>query len=184
MQKISTRIQHKHDIEANWKQATFAPLAGELIIYDEEIDPATGETLALPNDRTEPYTYKRFKLGDGETSVNDLPFYKLEADCLTFDDDIVITTAVGNIPIENGSGVIHAKGKNLRQVFQELWTKELDPETTQPAVTISTGVTYKEVGAKFTPTYSASLSAGSYSYGIIEAASIFCSASINFPPLL
>ena len=35
---LQTRIQLKHDTEANWKTAGnngFKPLAGELIIYDE-----------------------------------------------------------------------------------------------------------------------------------------------------
>lgn len=32
---IQTRVQNKHDTEANWKLATnFIPLVGELIIYD------------------------------------------------------------------------------------------------------------------------------------------------------
>ena len=56
---IQTRIQHKHDIEANWLKATnFIPKAGELIIYDVD---AT---------HTEP----RLKIGNGTTIVNNLPF--------------------------------------------------------------------------------------------------------------
>ena len=54
------RIQHKHDIEANWKLAeNFIPLIGEIIVYD--ID--------------ENYNYERIKIGDGRTLVNNLPFY-------------------------------------------------------------------------------------------------------------
>ncbi len=163
--KIQTRIQHKHDIEANWKLATgFVPLAGELIIYDED----------------ENYSYKRFKLGDGVlnsntgivegTSITDLPFYVLEADNLIFDDDIVITTAVGNITLnESGSGTIPARGKNLRQVFEAIWTEEKEPTTTQPTVSIPVSVVYREIGTKFVPVYEASLNAGSYSYGIVKA---------------
>lgn len=53
------RIQNKHDTEANWSVATnFKPLAGELIIYDED------------NAHSTP----RFKVGDGSTLVSDLPF--------------------------------------------------------------------------------------------------------------
>lgn len=168
--KIQTRIQHKHDIEANWKLATgFVPLAGELIIYDQEIDPATGATLTLPPGRTEPFTYKRFKLGDGRTPVDELPFQIISAESVYFDDDITVTTPVGNIEITNGSGIIPAAGKNLKQVFEAIWTEELDPITTQPAVSIPVSVIYKEVGAKIIPTYEAALSAGSYSYGVIKA---------------
>lgn len=60
MAKINTRIVHKHDVEANWLKATsFIPKQGELIVYD--IDST--------------YDYERFKIGDGTTLVNDLPFY-------------------------------------------------------------------------------------------------------------
>ena len=56
---INARIVCKHDIEANWNQATnFTPKAGELILYDPD---AT-------------YDFTRIKIGDGSTNVNDLPF--------------------------------------------------------------------------------------------------------------
>lgn len=71
---IKTRIINKHAIESDWiKAVNFTPLKGELIIYDIEID-ANDNTLALPSDRTTPYTYERFKIGDGITNVNSLPF--------------------------------------------------------------------------------------------------------------
>lgn len=57
---INSRIQHKHDTEANWNKATnFIPKQGELIVYD--ID--------------ENYDYQRIKIGDGVTNVNELPFW-------------------------------------------------------------------------------------------------------------
>lgn len=173
--KILTRIQNKHDLEVNWRRASFTPLVGELIIYDIEVD-ASGNVLTdsqgkpmLPDDRATPYTYQRFKMGDGIKPVNDLPFYVLEADNLTFDDDITITTAVGNIALVNGSGTIPAKGKNLRQVFEAIWTKEQEPSQNAPSVSISTGATKVEVGATLSPTYTATLNPGSYTYGIIKA---------------
>lgn len=65
--KVKTRIQNKHDLEKNWKSATFPPLPGELIIYDAETeeDVNSGET---------PHLKPRVKIGDGETPVGDLPF--------------------------------------------------------------------------------------------------------------
>ena len=72
--KINTRIQLKHDIEANWlKAVNFTPMQGEIIIYDIEID-ADGNVLTLPEGRITPYTYERMKIGDGKTNVNDLLF--------------------------------------------------------------------------------------------------------------
>lgn len=74
---IKSRMQQKHDFEVNWLKATgFAPLKGEIIVYDAES--TDGSTLlegaSLPSGRTTPYTYARFKIGDGISNVNDLPF--------------------------------------------------------------------------------------------------------------
>ena len=56
---LNSRIINKHDLEVNWLKAiNFVPKQGELIVYD--ID--------------DKYTYQRFKIGDGVTKVNDLPF--------------------------------------------------------------------------------------------------------------
>lgn len=63
--RLNGRIVHKGDIEANWKKAVgFVPLAKEIIIY-------------LPDEN---YDYSRMKIGDGITSVNDLPFESQQAD--------------------------------------------------------------------------------------------------------
>lgn len=60
MNKIRTRIVHKHDTEANWNKATsFIPKIGEFIIYDVD----------------ENFSYSRIKIGDGTTTVGELPFF-------------------------------------------------------------------------------------------------------------
>lgn len=60
-----TRIQQKHDIEANWMKAiNFIPKLGEVIVYD--ID--------------ENHTYERMKIGDGVTNVNNLSFVSTHPD--------------------------------------------------------------------------------------------------------
>ena len=59
MKTINTKIIHTHDKEANWeKYPEFIPSAGEVIVYD--IDGR--------------YSYERFKIGDGKTKINELPF--------------------------------------------------------------------------------------------------------------
>lgn len=56
---INSRIIHKHDIEANWQKAiNFIPQQGEIIVYDIDAN----------------YNYERFKIGDGITNINILPF--------------------------------------------------------------------------------------------------------------
>ena len=56
---LNTRMQQKHDVEANWLRATnFIPKAGEIIVYDADAN----------------YSIPRIKVGDGETLINELPF--------------------------------------------------------------------------------------------------------------
>lgn len=56
---IYSRVQQKHDIEANWNKAVnFIPMIGELIVYDTDDN----------------YDYERIKIGDGATTVINLPF--------------------------------------------------------------------------------------------------------------
>ena len=56
---LNGRIQQKHDTEVNWtKAANFIPKVGEIIVYDRD---------GLMD-------FERIKIGDGETTVNNLPF--------------------------------------------------------------------------------------------------------------
>lgn len=87
------------------------------------------------------------------------------AENVYFDENITITTAVGNIALENGSGIIPSKGKNIKQVFESIWTSEANPTKTSPSLSITTSHQYKEIGATVTPKYSLSLDPGSYTYG-------------------
>lgn len=88
------------------------------------------------------------------------------AENVYFDEDLMTTTAVGVIKLTNGQATIPAAGKNLKEVFNTIFVKEANPSTTKPAVTITLNEAGSyEVGTKKTPTYSASLSAGSYTYG-------------------
>lgn len=60
---MNTRIQHKHDIEANWNKAVnFIPRVGELIVYDVD----------------DSYEYLRVKIGDGVRVISELPFITKE----------------------------------------------------------------------------------------------------------
>lgn len=78
--KLNIRLINKHDVEANWLKATnFIPKKAEIIVYDVD----------------ENYGYERFKIGDGETLVSELPFQSLP---LTNDPNMqLVTDADGNI---------------------------------------------------------------------------------------
>lgn len=60
---IKTRVQNKIDTSTNWAKAiSFVPLKGEIIIYSD---------------------LNQFKIGDGVSNVNDLPFGCVEVIDLT-----------------------------------------------------------------------------------------------------
>ena len=61
--RVKTRVIQKHGTSSDWNQATnFVPLQGEIIVYDD---------------------LKKFKIGDGTTSVIDLPFSALGTETIT-----------------------------------------------------------------------------------------------------
>lgn len=89
------------------------------------------------------------------------------ADNVYFASDFTATEKVGTISIpSSGSTTVAAQGKSLSQLLSSILAAEKQPNATQPAVSVScsTGKAY-EVGTTVTPTYTASLSAGSYTYG-------------------
>lgn len=89
------------------------------------------------------------------------------AENVYFADDLTYTAAIGVLTVpSSGSGTITAAGKNVKDVLASILAQEKNPGKTDPAVTITCNqMKAYEVGTKVTPTYSASLSAGSYTYG-------------------
>ena len=89
------------------------------------------------------------------------------ADNVYFDDDITYTVGIGTLAKPSGSAKFAAKGKNVEQVFASLMAKEANPSKTAPAVSFSAqdGFGTFEIGTTKNLTYTAALSAGSYTYG-------------------
>ena len=89
------------------------------------------------------------------------------ADNVYFDDDITYTVAIGTLAQPSGSAKFEAKGKNVEQVFASLMAQEQNPSKSNPAVSFSVegGFGTFEIGTKKTLSYTAALSAGSYTYG-------------------
>ena len=91
------------------------------------------------------------------------------AENVYFDSDLTYTAPIGVMTVpSSGAGKISAAGKNVKQVLDSILAEEKNPVTTQPAasvtVTIPGGSTF-EVGTHKNISYTASLSAGSYTYG-------------------
>lgn len=87
------------------------------------------------------------------------------------DDDIKMAgnyTQVGNLTkSQNGTATFATKGKSIAEALTDIFSKRLQPGTpTAPAVTLTFGQAKAyEVGTTVSPSYSATLSAGSYTYG-------------------
>lgn len=104
------------------------------------------------------------------------------AENVYFDENIMITTAVGNISLSNGSAEIPAAGKNLKQVFEALWTKEnFNPTVSNPSIELTIDKTSAEgeVGTTFTaPTATVTAKTfGSFQFGSQDNAGTFYAAN-------
>ena len=90
------------------------------------------------------------------------------AENVYFDSDLTYTAPIGvkTVPA-SGFGTISAAGKNVKEVLASILAKEKNPDKTNPAVSFSTqeGFGTYEIGTKKNLSYTASLSAGSYTYG-------------------
>lgn len=90
------------------------------------------------------------------------------ADNVYFDKDLTYTANIGVLTVPStGSGTIKASGKNVKEVLAGILAKEANPSKTNPAVSFSNqgGFGTFEIGTKKNLTYTAALSAGSYTYG-------------------
>lgn len=129
--------------------------AGDIAIAKEKIDDSTDGKIAYTA-----YVYdgEAWKAMDGNYS----------ADNVYFDADLTYTANIGTKTVPaSGSGTISAKGKNVKQVLSDILALEKNPNKTVPAVSFSaqSGFGTFEIGTKKTLTYTAALSAGSYTYG-------------------
>ena len=84
-----------------------------------------------------------------------------------FDKDLTYTVQFGTLAKPSGSGTFSAAGKNVEQVLYSLMAQEANPSKSNPAVSFSAqgGFGTFEIGTKKNLTYTAALSAGSYTYG-------------------
>ena len=123
---LNSRIIHKHDTEENWLKATgFTPEKGEIIVYD--ID-AT-------------YNYERFKIGDGKSNVNTLPFAdETKANIEHSHNDIYYTETevdtkfselVGTKPVSEQIGIAM---ENVAIIDSEDNDIEVNPDVTEYAL--------------------------------------------------
>lgn len=124
----------------------------------------TGDTAIVKRVITDDKTSYTAYVYDGGWKAMDGNY---RADNVYFDDDITYTVAIGTLAKPSGSAKFAAKGKNVEQVLSTLMAQEQNPSKSNPAVSFSAqdGFGTFEIGTKKNLTYTAALSAGSYTYG-------------------
>jgi hypothetical protein len=141
--------------------AAIATAVGEAILQNGDI--AIVKELIASGKRQ----YTAYVYADGWKAMDG----NYNAENVYFDEDITITTSVGNISVSNGNGSIPAAGKNLKQVFEAMYTKEDETlSITQPSVSFTlsnSGSASGEVGTAVTyPTATLTIGGiGEYEYG-------------------
>ena len=96
---------------------------------------------------------------------NPLDIEDIDPSNVVFPDGLQTTYEIGKVQLENGMGTLVEPGGTLKDFFNA-FIDEKNPDTTNPSVslTFSQAKAY-EVGTKVTPSYSATLNPGSYTYG-------------------
>lgn len=154
LKTLQTKILLRNDTAANWETKNPVLSKGEMGV----VIGAAGEKA-------------RFKIGDGTTAWNDLQFsdgsLTIDSSKVIMTQDFVATSPIGVVTIPStGSAKIAAKGKTFDEFFASLVAKAKDPVVTAPSASITLNQAgAKEAGTKVTPTYTAKLNAGSYTYG-------------------
>nr|DAO00697.1 MAG TPA: hyaluronidase [Caudoviricetes sp.] len=124
----------------------------------------TGDTAIVKRAITEDKTSYTAYVYDGTWKAMDGNY---RADNVYFDDDLTYTVAIGTLSKPSGSAKFSAKGKSVEQVLSGLMAQEANPSKSNPAVSFSStgGLGTFEIGTTKNLTYTATLSAGGYTYG-------------------
>lgn len=104
------------------------------------------------------------------------------ADNVYFDSDITLAgdyTAVGNVKLNEGK--LQSKGKSISELFDQIFTKELEPTITQPSMTVTLNEAKQyEVGTVVEPTYTTTFNKGKYSFDPTDTGVEVESYSVTF----
>lgn len=174
--QLKTKILLRNDLAAAWTTANPTLLKGEIGIEIDTNKFKIGNGTKKWNEL--PYVGTDIEIaGSGSVIVDAVVNTSTGKLTLTkgdvTDEDIILandytfTVPVGTVTIgSEGSTVVSAQGKTLKEFLGSLFAKAKDPTVTNPSVSISlTGAGAEEVGTLFTPSYSVSFNKGKYEYG-------------------
>lgn len=150
--KVSVLLVEGNETDTEMLATVINPAQGDMAIIERAVATNANSYTAYV------YDGKKWCAMDGNYS----------AENVYFDSDLTYTAPIGVMTVpSSGAGTISAAGKNVKEVLASILAEEKNPVTTQPAasVKITRGNGTVEVGTKRNIVYSASLSAGSYTYG-------------------
>ena len=86
-----------------------------------------------------------------------------------YDQDLITTTPVGNITLENGQATISATGLNMIDLWNAIYVSEdKDISVTKPTVSVGGTLKYVEVGSSTSQDVTVTYEDGKYEYGYTE----------------
>lgn len=149
--KVSVLLPDGNETDTEMLATVINPAQGDMAIVERAVATNANSYTAYV------YDGKKWCAMDGNYS----------AENVYFSDDLTYTAAIGVLPKPSGSAKLAAKGKNIKQVLASVLAKEENPSKTNPTVSFSSqgGFGTYEIGTKKNLSYTASLSAGSYTYG-------------------
>lgn len=149
--KVSVLLPDSNETDTEMLATVINPAQGDMAIVERAVATNANSYTAYV------YDGKKWCAMDGNYS----------AENVYFSDDLTYTTAIGVLPKPSGSAKLAAKGKNIKEVLASVLAKEENPSKTNPAVSFNTeeGFGTYEIGTEKNLSYTASLSAGSYTYG-------------------
>ena len=150
--KVSVLLPDGNETDTEMLATVANPAQGDMAIVERAVATNANSYTAYV------YDGKKWCAMDGNYS----------AENVYFDSDLTYTAPIGVMTVpSSGAGTISAAGKNVKEVLASILAEEKNPVTTQPTASVkitSNSGTY-EIGTRKNISYSASLSAGSYTYG-------------------
>ena len=154
--EVDVYIRDNNETDEYFLSLQTKPINGDIVIIKD----------IIPN--SDKYSYTVYMYNDNDEDTNGVEWCKLtgyhDAKNVYFSKDMDFT-----LPIEglnNGEKVIESAGKNLEEVFTNIFSPEITPKIVQPSVELlfpEAGA--HEIGTIVTPTYSMTLNPGEYEFG-------------------
>lgn len=150
--KVSVLVVEGNETDTEMLATVINPAQGDMAIVERAVATNANSYTAYV------YDGKKWCAMDGNYN----------AENVYFDSDLTYTAPIGVMTVPaSGSGTISAAGKNIKEVLTSILSEKKYPNKTNPAVSFSTqeGFGTYEIGTEKNLSYTANLSAGSYTYG-------------------